>query len=384
MLWFPPTFERDPSKFPLYDYHARTRRAISCCLLRAQSKYSGRNPLDLRLPLAFYKLIFFLAGRNNRKNKSETKNDMPNSTGTPVVNSRPLGSLPSTPVLPPPPRLDPSEKKRGPGRPPGSTKQNIEQQRLLQQQQLQSNADIVKVNNKEPVTKKAKLDFEPGPPSLTSAVAPSSQNSVAPKQPGLPLPPTKTNTESEVKSKYNIDVVHNNPLKWNVNQVCDFVKNLPGCSDYVEDFQLQEIDGQALMLLKADHLMSAMAIKLGPALKICNAIEAMREELKQNWRRAHRKRVLFKLGSKLVGEVDVIEEKNNNEEAKNSGAENSADSSGNDSMLSKASVYDEMMFSDDDDAWRVCGQWATTAKANYCTCKNLVFAHHLWSNPIEF
>jgi hypothetical protein len=44
---------------------------------------------------------------------------------------------------------------------------------------------------------------------------------------------------------------------------------------------LQEIDGQALMLLKADHLMSAMAIKLGPALKICSAIDAMREELKQ-------------------------------------------------------------------------------------------------------
>ena len=46
-------------------------------------------------------------------------------------------------------------------------------------------------------------------------------------------------------------------------------------------FFLQEIDGQALMLLKADHLMSAMAIKLGPALKICSAIDAMREELKQ-------------------------------------------------------------------------------------------------------
>ena len=59
------------------------------------------------------------------------------------------------------------------------------------------------------------------------------------------------------------------------------MKSLPGCSDYVEDFQLQEIDGQALMLLKADHLMSAMAIKLGPALKICSAIDAMREELKQ-------------------------------------------------------------------------------------------------------
>ena len=65
-------------------------------------------------------------------------------------------------------------------------------------------------------------------------------------------------------------------------QVCDFVKNLSGCSDYVEDFQLQEIDGQALMLLKADHLMSAMQIKLGPALKICSAIDEMREALKQN------------------------------------------------------------------------------------------------------
>ena len=32
----------------------------------------------------------------------------------------------------------------------------------------------------------------------------------------------------------------------------------------------------------------------------------------QNWRRAHKKRVLFKLGSTLVGEIDVIEERNNN------------------------------------------------------------------------
>ena len=79
-----------------------------------------------------------------------------------------------------------------------------------------------------------------------------------------------------------VDVVKNNPLKWNVEQVCDFVKNLAGCSDYVEDFQLQEIDGQALMLLKADHLMSAMSIKLGPALKICSAIEGMRDELSKN------------------------------------------------------------------------------------------------------
>ena len=63
------------------------------------------------------------------------------------------------------------------------------------------------------------------------------------------------------------------------------MKNLPGCSDYAEDFSLQEIDGQALMLLKADHLMSAMSIKLGPALKICSAVDAMREVLSRGYKK---------------------------------------------------------------------------------------------------
>jgi hypothetical protein len=58
--------------------------------------------------------------------------------------------------------------------------------------------------------------------------------------------------------------------------VCEFIRALPGCMDYAEDFAIQEIDGQALMLLKADHLMSAMSMKLGPALKICAKIDTMR------------------------------------------------------------------------------------------------------------
>ena len=64
-----------------------------------------------------------------------------------------------------------------------------------------------------------------------------------------------------------------NIARWTVTEVCDFIKKLPGCSDYVEDFMVQEIDGQALMLLQADHLMSAMSIKLGPALKICEQVD---------------------------------------------------------------------------------------------------------------
>lgn len=145
-----------------------------------------------------------------------------------------------------------SEKKRGPGRPPGSTKQNIEHQRLMQQ----SNGDVSKVKDGPPAKK--------GKPSED------------------PIEILKSNNSNHSHPMMNVNMVTNNPLKWTVQQVCDFVKNLPGCSDYVEDFQLQEIDGQALMLLKSDHLMSAMAIKLGPALKICSAIDAMREELKQN------------------------------------------------------------------------------------------------------
>ena len=29
-------------------------------------------------------------------------------------------------------------------------------------------------------------------------------------------------------------------MKWTVHEVCEFIKNLPGCSDYAEDFLIQE------------------------------------------------------------------------------------------------------------------------------------------------
>ncbi|KAM6435488.1 polyhomeotic-like protein 2 isoform 2-T2 [Liasis olivaceus] len=58
------------------------------------------------------------------------------------------------------------------------------------------------------------------------------------------------------------------PTKWNVEDVYEFIHSLPGCQEIAEEFRAQEIDGQALLLLKEDHLMSAMNIKLGPALKI--------------------------------------------------------------------------------------------------------------------
>lgn len=67
------------------------------------------------------------------------------------------------------------------------------------------------------------------------------------------------------------------PSLWTVEEVWVFVQSLPGCHDIADEFRIQEIDGQALLLLREDHLMSAMNIKLGPALKICAQINSLKE-----------------------------------------------------------------------------------------------------------
>nr|QER42961.1 polyhomeotic-like protein 1 [Carassius auratus auratus] len=68
-----------------------------------------------------------------------------------------------------------------------------------------------------------------------------------------------------------------NPSHWSVEEVCQFISSLQGCEDLASQFLSQEIDGQALMLLKEEHLMSTMNIKLGPALKICASINSLRD-----------------------------------------------------------------------------------------------------------
>ncbi|XP_046763693.1 polyhomeotic-like protein 1 isoform X1 [Gallus gallus] len=67
------------------------------------------------------------------------------------------------------------------------------------------------------------------------------------------------------------------PSRWSVEEVYEFIASLQGCQEIAEEFRSQEIDGQALLLLKEEHLMSAMNIKLGPALKICAKINILKE-----------------------------------------------------------------------------------------------------------
>ncbi|XP_061614437.1 polyhomeotic-like protein 3 isoform X2 [Phyllopteryx taeniolatus] len=66
------------------------------------------------------------------------------------------------------------------------------------------------------------------------------------------------------------------PSQWTVDDVTAFIHALPGCGEVSSAFRLQEIDGQALLLLTEEHLMSGMNIKLGPALKICAHINALK------------------------------------------------------------------------------------------------------------
>ncbi|XP_023010849.1 polyhomeotic-like protein 3 isoform X2 [Maylandia zebra] len=67
------------------------------------------------------------------------------------------------------------------------------------------------------------------------------------------------------------------PSQWNVEQVFSYISTLPGGADVAEEFRSQEIDGQALLLLTEDHLVSTMNLKLGPALKLCAHINSLKD-----------------------------------------------------------------------------------------------------------
>ncbi|XP_004834631.2 sterile alpha motif domain-containing protein 7 [Heterocephalus glaber] len=60
--------------------------------------------------------------------------------------------------------------------------------------------------------------------------------------------------------------------KWTVDDVHDFIRSLPGCSDYARIFKDHAIDGETLLLLREEHLRGTMGLKLGPALKIQSQI----------------------------------------------------------------------------------------------------------------
>nr|XP_009666074.1 PREDICTED: lethal(3)malignant brain tumor-like protein 4 isoform X2 [Struthio camelus australis] len=60
--------------------------------------------------------------------------------------------------------------------------------------------------------------------------------------------------------------------KWTVEEVVSFIQRLPGCKDQAAVFREEQIDGEAFLLLNQTDIVKILGIKLGPALKIYNAI----------------------------------------------------------------------------------------------------------------
>ncbi|XP_074782320.1 lethal(3)malignant brain tumor-like protein 3 isoform X3 [Athene noctua] len=60
--------------------------------------------------------------------------------------------------------------------------------------------------------------------------------------------------------------------KWTVEEVVNFIQRLPGCKEQASVFKEEQIDGDAFLLLNQTDIVKILGIKLGPALKIYNAI----------------------------------------------------------------------------------------------------------------
>ncbi|XP_037119750.1 polyhomeotic-like protein 1 [Syngnathus acus] len=92
-----------------------------------------------------------------------------------------------------------------------------------------------------------------------------------------PPPPASSSSSSPVPHAEGTPTAPSSPAHWSVDQVSQFICSLQGCEKLASLFLAQEIDGQALLLLSEEHLVSTMNIKLGPALKICAHIHSLRE-----------------------------------------------------------------------------------------------------------
>ena len=75
----------------------------------------------------------------------------------------------------------------------------------------------------------------------------------------LSLPGVKGKTASEVS-------------KWTIERVASFIHEVTGKDNYGNAFTDQEIDGEAFLMLTQSDLSSVLKLKLGPSVKIYNAI----------------------------------------------------------------------------------------------------------------
>lgn len=64
-------------------------------------------------------------------------------------------------------------------------------------------------------------------------------------------------------------------IRWSTSEVFEYINNVCG-SIYAKRFNEDEIDGQALLLLKIEHMVHTMNMKLGPALKLASHLRLIK------------------------------------------------------------------------------------------------------------
>lgn len=74
-----------------------------------------------------------------------------------------------------------------------------------------------------------------------------------------------------------------NPMEWNVENVCSFIRRLVEDSRVVDKFREHEIDGAAFVTMGQNDLINLMDVKLGAAVKIYNRIMHLRQEVLQKF-----------------------------------------------------------------------------------------------------
>ncbi|XP_020486020.1 polyhomeotic-like protein 2 [Labrus bergylta] len=156
---------------------------------------------------------------------------------------------------------------------------------------LNGNHKICSLDSKKKTALSVQKPSPPPPPPPAAALSPGhlvhpaqGESSLCSDLSGYkrPLsPPSPTQRVPAVQGSDLPSLPHSflpsDPGQWNIEDVYEFISSLPGCLEIAEEFRSQEIDGQALMLLKEDHLMATMNIKLGPALKIFAQISMLKD-----------------------------------------------------------------------------------------------------------
>lgn len=115
-----------------------------------------------------------------------------------------------------------------------------------------------------------------------STVSITQQAVTAPKMTFQPVAATQhhnTFNSSALSQSYSssadIQLPQGDPTEWNCEQVFDFVQCVAG-ANVAQVFKAQEVDGSALALIRDDHLVNTMQIKLGPALKIMSKFNELK------------------------------------------------------------------------------------------------------------